>query len=954
MFLIDLLKQGHSLEILQGVEKKLLKGRRQQKISGFLLVATLLIQLVVLATTDRFDILSNFPSYVSSFFKFIRDLFTNWEALPTYTIPPEVLLFYGLFIFLLILFFFIVKNQFIRLSEDPFQYTFWVNPFLLTQLDDNEKDVSPLSVNEKNKLFTFRELLHHDLIEKMSERIGRLSLLQVDKASQYSHLSAHIHIEGYISLRQETKDRWIIHIRPRVCIGSFDGPFTLTTPVKEPIVLNKLGESITVEKYNQAMERVYSSVTTEIYKQIKKDLEEKIKLFPTRFLKAVALYNEAKDFAQSNTIDAYDLSLNLYLQAIQYLNTSFRSVTSKCLFMNQFLYRYAFKTALPRWLIDIRYHYVKSKIQNGYAQCKIYKSYISSITGRESDPLYELPDSLTNTLHALFLIHNSLVRRKQGVNPTYFKKQRRNRQDDQIDQYLNVRKTTFYQVYASIPTDSWLRKRMFRPSASLMNTQKSILFDTLVVLSLVYINLKATYRSEKFYSLAKSVAPQLSKSDPVFLLTAAELQRNIANKLSYLAQSIKNYDRFEVTQFLFARWRELKFRMDNEIYRERCHSVIEDYENTLRINPGNIAALASQGYLYWLTGNLEEAERKFERGKDIKAIIKKTFTAPINYGLARIAVEKGQFNKCYDLYQEAIGAEPIVAAYGDYYLSNQSQGIYYYDLIGSQMVERYQRFLNTLNDNIEQLKYYYHPKDVCNLPLICQFLKGHLEKGEKHAEDIRNFKYENHSLKELLYAEPPNHPEDNLLGKMMVSFLNSYFKKTDGHAKAINYQNTRRSLDKTVPGIRAFITENSLDFEGEYLSARVLNGVKSFVYNDFGNACTNYYYRFGLPAYSERAIDAYQVAIQADPSNKVAHYNLAISLLNIRKPIDSYKHLKQARKLDKEWTVPIHDLSRRFSTEQIRDAEQKIQELVVKKEVSTAKTTGQSPIPAKKDKPDER
>jgi hypothetical protein len=195
MFLIDLLKQDHSLEILQGVEKRLLKGRRQQKISGFLLVATLLIQLVVLVSTERLDILSNFPSYVSSTFQFIKGLFTDWKALQAYTIPPEVLLFYFFFTFLLILLFVIVKNQFIKLSEDPFQYTFWVQPFLLTQLDENEKESSPLSVNEKNKLFTFRELLHHDLIEKMSERIGRLSLLQVDKSSKYTHLTSHIHIE---------------------------------------------------------------------------------------------------------------------------------------------------------------------------------------------------------------------------------------------------------------------------------------------------------------------------------------------------------------------------------------------------------------------------------------------------------------------------------------------------------------------------------------------------------------------------------------------------------------------------------------------------------------------------------------------------------------------------------------------------------------------------------------
>jgi hypothetical protein len=318
-------------------------------------------------------------------------------------------------------------------------------------------------------------------------------------------------------------------------------------------------------------------------------------------------------------------------------------------------------------------------------------------------------------------------------------------------------------------------------------------------------------------------------------------------------------------------------------------------------------------------------------------------------------MENGQFNKCYDLYQEAIFSEPMVAAYGDYYLTKQSQGIYYYDLIGSQIVERYQRFLNTLNENIEQLKYCYHLDDLHNLTLIRKHLKERLEKGDKHAEHIRNFKYKSYALKELLYAEAPeNRIGDALLGKMVVRFLNSYFKKTNLHAKEINYLNIRRSLDKTIPGIRAFKTENVTDFEDEYLSPKVINGVKSFVYNDFGNACTNYYYRFGVLSYNEQAMEAYRVAIQAEPSNKVAHYNLAMSFLTTRKYVDSYKHLKQVRKLDKEWSVPIHDLARRFSTEQIREAEQKMQESVMIKEISDEKASGQSVKPDEKEMPDER
>jgi len=955
MFLIDLLKQNHSLEILQGVEKKLLKGRRQQKISGFLLMATLLIELVVLVSTQRFDIIRKFPAYFQDTLRFVKDLFSNWSALQHYSVEPVALLFYLLFILLLILLFFIIKNQFIKLSEDPFQYTFWIEPFMSTQLDEDKKEADSLSETQKSKLRTFRELLHHDLIEKMSERIGRLSLLHVDKSSEYAHLSSHIHIEGYISLRQESTHEWIIHIRPRVCIGSFEGPFTITNPVKLPVEIDSAGEEITVEKYNQAMERVYSSVVTEIYQQIKKDLEEKIKLFPTKFLKAVALYNEAKDFAQSNTIDAYDLSLELYEEASRYLRTSFRSIVSRGLYANPYLHRYPYKLALSRWLIDMRYHYVKSKIYNGYAQCKIYKQYISSFTGRESDPLYELPGSLIGIFHTLLLVHNSLMPRRQAVNPVYFKKQDGYIDDERLEPCINEWKAKFYQAYVNIPTDSWWRKLMLQPSESLMKQQRNILFETLVVLSLVYVFLKATYRSKQYYSLAESVAPRLSKNDHLFLLTSAELQGNIANKLSYLAQSIKIYDRFEVTQFMYARWRDLNFRMDNEIYWERCKSVIEDYEDTLRINPGNIAALASQGYLCWLTDKLEEAEEKFVRGKDIKAIVKKTFIAPINYGLARIAMEKGQFNKCYDLYQEAIFSEPVVAAYSDYYLSKKSQGIYYYDLIGPQMLDRYRRFLDTLHSNIEHLKYRYQEAELQDLPLISQYLKACLQKSNRYAAYIREFRHNNRSLEEMLLSENAEKPIDEaLLKACIVQLFNTYARREASNGQEKDALKIRMLIDTTVPGIRAFEAENTTDIEGEYLSEKVTNGVKSFVYNDFGNACINYYSRFGVVKYNEQAIDAYQQAIAADPNNKVAHFNLANAFQNIRSTTDSYQHLKIARKLDKEWTVPIHDLFRKFNSSQIPQAEEKLQKTIEKEEDVEVKPASQSVKSLKKEASDER
>jgi hypothetical protein len=69
--------------------------------------------------------------------------------------------------------------------------------------------------------------------------------------------------------------------------------------------------------YERIIERVYSSVATELYKQIKQDVEQKIALLPTNYFRAVALLNEADDYASSNTIDAYEEASKLYERAFE-------------------------------------------------------------------------------------------------------------------------------------------------------------------------------------------------------------------------------------------------------------------------------------------------------------------------------------------------------------------------------------------------------------------------------------------------------------------------------------------------------------------------------------------------------------------------------------------------------------------------------------------------------------
>src|SRR3989338_3806711 len=146
----------------------------------------------------------------------------------------------------------------------------------------------------------------------------------------------------------------------------------------------------------------------------------------------------------------------------------------------------------------------------------------------------------------------------------------------------------------------------------------------------------------------------------------------------------------------------MKFREQNEIIKERVDSVIQEYDRVLELNPGNIASLSAQGYLWWLLEDYEKARIKFEEGCEIKAIARQTFIGQLNYGLARIAAEKGCFNASYDKYNEAISSDPGVAAYSA--TTDRLSVAPYFDHIDSTMLKRYEDFRKEVESKINDNK----------------------------------------------------------------------------------------------------------------------------------------------------------------------------------------------------------------------------------------------------------
>ena len=146
-----------------------------------------------------------------------------------------------------------------------------------------------------------------------------------------------------------------MRITPQVRIGGATQPDIITQPVNYPLEKSRDEKKIAPDDYNKIVERVYSRVASEIYRQIKEDLANKVKLVPTHFMRAIAYYNEAKDFSRSNTIDAYDYAIELYREALRFFSISYRTYINKI----------AVKVPRVRW--GIRYTHAWAKAEIEYA-----------------------------------------------------------------------------------------------------------------------------------------------------------------------------------------------------------------------------------------------------------------------------------------------------------------------------------------------------------------------------------------------------------------------------------------------------------------------------------------------------------------------------------------------------------------------------------------------------------
>jgi len=642
--------------LVQGVEATLLQRRRAGVLGLAVGLLGAMLQ-VIAGVVDR------------GYFKKLTELGTTLteivkgEASPVIVIGLVGLVLFGLGlgVYMLLRWTRVLQKD----SEEPFRYTVSMDKFkrIATAATKDEEPAKDPPPDNKDPL----ALLHYDLRERLNARIGRFSLLERRPAAPPgpAHLSmatdrgtrpspSHIHVAGEYVVRQDRDDRWFIHVMPTVQLGALASPLTMAYPVRYDLGLEKPA-TLKPAQYEQVVERVYSSVATEIYRKIETDVRTKIDWFPTRHLRAVALFHEAQDMARSNTVDAYDRALKLYSSAQRFFDLALLRRARRRLVKMPLV-----------WQTNARYLQMRARVQIGYVRCQIYRQMTALQTGRKPNAIYECIWRMDDVIEDLRAVHRRLIKTDT----------KRSEAKAQILGYFTFRRDHFLR---------WLMRRPLEPDFS---RQRQILFDAYTVAAMAHAVLANATRARAKLDAAIAVDPSLRERDPIHLVAEAEISPDLKRRIKLLREATDLSPSFQIAQYRLAQATDLLFRDENQLSPERVADVIRQYDEVLRINPGNIAAIASKGYLYWLTRQRDAAEKCFREGIEFKSIVRETSIAELTYGLARTLAEGGKYNEAFDQFMQSAAVDPDVAAWTLTPGQSRAQGRYY-NRISKAMVQRF-------------------------------------------------------------------------------------------------------------------------------------------------------------------------------------------------------------------------------------------------------------------------
>ncbi|HVE70811.1 MAG TPA: FHIPEP family type III secretion protein [Thermoanaerobaculia bacterium] len=497
----------------------------------------------------------------------------------------------------------------LRESKQPFRYTCSLGSF------------EPMADGASDAIKTWMTWMPHDMTRLLNERVQRFFFTGHPKPGQAGQdatakeddgAEADVHIRAYWVVR-EVKDSSSgmreIEVMPRVRLG----------PKGSPEVMAQQATVFTLNvdnraAYEELLEQVYHCVVTEVYRQLEKDVRNKIKLLPTARYRAIALLHEADDYTRSNTLHAYEEAEKLYREAAVLADPEWDVPRTTRLPQVLRAARCAIhraRTAVRRF--ESKYHpnvqamdLLGARALSGAARTLVFTRILSAIVGKATGAAFEAP-SLASTA----------VAEIEALSPD-------------VPDYAEA------------------------------------LFDAYVTRALGRVNLGDYRSATDDLDAARRVLPDRVNDDAVFILARALVAPEARTRLGFLRRAVDRAPRFEVAQFSLAHESESMWRSRPTFEPELAKVVIDEYERLLRLNPANLGGCANAGYVCWLLGDLIGARKFFEMGLRFANTRKDLFASELDYGLARVDAENGRFVDAYRHYLAAVSVLALGFQGGDF------------------------------------------------------------------------------------------------------------------------------------------------------------------------------------------------------------------------------------------------------------------------------------------------
>jgi tetratricopeptide (TPR) repeat protein len=631
MKLPEIFPPADLLERVEGVKRGLRQRRRLGRLgwSGFLLASA--IQIVVVAAN-------------SPFAKAAYEL--EWPTLLKFAGVwwPYLLPAFAIVLFL------VVANWarfWLKESKAPFRYTCSVGDF--RQMEGGDPAVG-----------SNWSWLADDLKQRLNERIGRLRFIDEKRVKPDAGFESHIHLGGSYGIRKDRRDRWVVDVRPSVRIGSPEKPEMLAHLVSEeleptaddaPPTLAGLSAPL----YDRILERVFFSVSSQLYRQIRRDVTERIELLPTDYFRAVALFYEARDYSRSNTLDAYQEAGQLYWRSIELLDPSLRP--------------------LPHFLVWRATRWVVRAIRRGVVlPVRGTLAYLFPRLGR-----VQVLCARAEIGYATMILYQRDLAGQSG-------------------QLLNT-------VFEARPVAERALARLERLPKDVPRRHETM-FDAHVVLALACSRVFAQRNCKQHLEEACRMDPYQTLMDVRYLFADGQAEHQRMSKVQTLRRVVEREPRFESAQFALAFELEMLWRSRRVFERIVAEMIFEEYDKLSKINPSNLAACANRGYVRWLLGEEQDlalAQKEFERRREFKEIKQETFVAELDYGQVRIAAEVGDFQAAFKHYTAAV---PAMLALG--HVTGEFES-YYFAQIGESMFQRFARYHCQVKENWERWKPFDEP-----------------------------------------------------------------------------------------------------------------------------------------------------------------------------------------------------------------------------------------------------